>query len=71
MVHVARNHKRLHNKTMVVQVKIGNKERVLVDGDTEPETLFMHANDHRRWRIAQTIERSALTYVLGLIYMNF
>jgi hypothetical protein len=27
------------------------------DGDTEPEILFMHVNDHRRWRIAQTIER--------------
>jgi hypothetical protein len=25
--------------------------------DTEPEILFMHANDHRRWRIAQAIER--------------
>jgi hypothetical protein len=27
------------------------------DGDTEPKILFMHTNDHRRWRIAQTIER--------------
>jgi len=26
-------------------------------GDTEPEILFMHAYDHRRWRIAQTIEK--------------
>ena len=51
---------------MVVQVKIGNKERVLVDGDTEPETLFMHANDHRRWRIAQTIERSSFNLCFGL-----
>ena len=26
-------------------------------GDTEPEILFMHAYNHRRWRIAQTTNR--------------
>jgi len=42
------------------------------DGDTEPEILFMHSNDHRRWRIAQTIERLGFNFMfLGLIYMNF
>ena len=30
---------------------------VKIDGDTEPEILFTHAYDHRRWRIAQTIEK--------------
>ena len=29
----------------------------VIGGDTEPETLFMHANDYRRWRVAQTIKK--------------
>ena len=38
----------------------------IADRDTEPETLFMHANNHRRWRIAQTIERSGFNLCFGL-----
>ena len=34
-------------------------------GDTKPEILFMRANDHRRWRIAQTIERLGFTLCFG------
>ena len=40
------------------------------DGDIEPEKLFMHANDHRRWRIAQTIKRLSFSLSFSLIYMN-
>jgi len=36
-----------------------------LDGDTEPEILFVHANDHRRWRIAQTIERLCFNLCFG------
>jgi hypothetical protein len=35
------------------------------DGNTEPEILFIHANDHRRWRIAQTIERLRFNLCFG------
>ena len=35
-----------------------------IGGDTEPEILFMHAYDHRRWRIAQTIERLSFNLCL-------
>ena len=38
---------------------------MVVNGDTEPEILFMHANDHRRWRIAQTIERLGFNLCFG------
>ena len=40
-------------------------EPTKTDGDIEPETLFTHANDHRRWRIAQTIERSGFNLCFG------
>ena len=36
-----------------------------LDGDTEPEILFVHANDHRRWRITQTIERLCFNLCFG------
>jgi hypothetical protein len=35
------------------------------DGDTKSEILFIHANDHRRWRIAQTIERLDFNLCFG------
>jgi pathogen-inducible salicylic acid glucosyltransferase len=34
-----------------------NSKKWKDDGDIEPETLVTHAYDHRRWRIAQTIEK--------------
>ena len=36
------------------------------DGDTEPEILFTHAYDYRRWRIAQTIEKLGFNLCFGL-----
>ena len=33
------------------------KSKQKADGDTESETLFTHAYDHRRWRITQNIEK--------------
>jgi len=34
-------------------------------GDTEPETLFTHAYDHRRWKIAQIIEKLGFILCFG------
>jgi hypothetical protein len=36
--------------------------------DTGLEILFY---DHRRWRVAQTIERLGFSLFFGLIYLNF